>query len=216
MNDMALWLMSAMVGWVPPRTVDAVRYASIADDIIEVAAEAPVFPGEDGIARTALLMAAIASYESSYRADVDSFQVRGDHGRSHGLMQVQLRTGEKCPDRTTCLRLGRERIRESLDACRALPFAERLSVYASGRCMTSAASRRRMGRAVNYWTKAPYKADEQGDDAADAPDVTEASDDGVEEAAMGAMGKESPLTSKQATVTLAGPGGGLPVLFENP
>jgi hypothetical protein len=76
-----------------------------------------------------------------------------------------------------------------------------------------------MGRAVNYWTKAPYKADEEGGDAADAPDMTEASDDGVEEAAMGGMGgmgKESPLTNTPSTVTLADPGGSLPVDFENP
>jgi len=156
MHELTAWVVSAMVSWVPPRAADEARYVSIAEDIAAVAWEAPVFPTDDGVAKTALLMAAIASYESFYRADVDDFRVKGDHGRSLGLMQVQLRDGESCPDRLSCLRLGRERVRESLEACRSLPFNERLSVYTTGRCISNPSSRWRVLRAMNFWKKEPF------------------------------------------------------------
>lgn len=156
MHELTAWLVSAMVTWVPPGSADTVRYEAIAEDIANVAAEAPVFPSTDGTARTALLMAAIASYESTFRADIDGFKVKGDHGRSKGLMQVWLRPGEACDDRLACLRVGRERIRESLTACAALPFNERLGVYTMGKCGANPASRYRIGRAMAFWKKSPF------------------------------------------------------------
>jgi hypothetical protein len=156
MHELTAWLVSAMVTWVPPRPTDTVRYEAIAEDIANVAVEAPVFPSSDGAARTALLMAAIASFESTYRADIDAFKVKGDHGKSVGLMQVWLRPGEACADRLECLRIGRERIRESFTACRALPFPERLGIYTMGKCGTNAASRYRIGRAQAFWKKSPF------------------------------------------------------------
>lgn len=158
MQELAAWILSAMVTWVPPRARDVPRYESIAEDLATVALEAPVFPSKEGPARTALLMAAIASYESNYRADIDAFSVKGDHGHSHGLMQVWLRPGEECGDRLSCLRIGRDRIKESLDACRAFPFAERLGVYTMGKCGANPASRWRIGRAMGFWKKHPFEA----------------------------------------------------------
>ena len=91
------WLVGAMIAWVPPlHDADRVRYESIARDMVAVAyddQEAPLFAGADGRAKTALLMASIASFESQYRADVDDGRVTGDHGRSFCLMLVQVGGG---------------------------------------------------------------------------------------------------------------------------
>src|SRR4051794_30812822 len=96
---LAAYLVSAMTTWTPPQhhpegaTAAAKRYESIALDIATVVSdekEAPVFAGEHGRTQTALLLAAIASFESAYRADVDNGRVRGDGGVSWCVMQVQV------------------------------------------------------------------------------------------------------------------------------
>lgn len=146
----ALEVLHAMIFWQPPlRQADADRYSDIASDIATVAAEEPIFVGRDGARRTAILMASVASLESYYRADVDDFRVRGDHGRSWGLMQVQPRVGERCTDRVTCLRIGRERIRESMGYCRRT--GDPLALYVSGpRCLSTWGSRERWRRAMAW------------------------------------------------------------------
>ncbi len=135
-------------------------------------------------AKTALLMLAISSYESGgFRPDVDSIEATGDchevvvlpNGlrpvgpaiegatkrtvcRSRCLAQIQLRAGESMKDRRDCFRLELARIRESYASC-ALPLIEGLAVYASGRCdRGTKASRRRVARAVEWWTAAPFLA----------------------------------------------------------
>lgn len=134
MLEIVICVLVAMRSWVPPAAPrDDVRYVAIARDIAEVAREAPVFDGPSGDLETAVLMAAIASIESSYRDDVDRLEARGRLGEV-GIMQVLLRRGERCWDRRTCLEIGRERVRESLAACRRLAERERLAVYASGSC----------------------------------------------------------------------------------
>lgn len=95
-----------------------------------------MFAGELGARKTAILMASVISLESSCRADVASGVVRGDHGRAIGPMQVQLRPWERgqCDTRKDCLRVGRERLRESLFHCRGNKKDERLALYMSGSC----------------------------------------------------------------------------------
>lgn len=154
---LAIYIYLAMATFVPPTHLDVKRYEAIASDTALVALEAPVFGGVDGGARTALLMASIQSFESFYRADVDDFTKLGDHGRSRGLMQVQLEGNERCDTRLECLRIGRERIRRSLEACRARGLDSRLALYASGSCSRGGeASRHRMKRAIRYWASMPF------------------------------------------------------------
>jgi hypothetical protein len=146
---LAVEVWSAMATWVAPGSAkDAERYMEIAEDIATVAQESPVFAGDDG-RQTAIMMASIASLESFYRADVDEFAVRGDNGRSWGLMQVQPRRGEACDDRIACLRLGRDRIKESMGSCRRT--ADPLALYISGpRCLSTWGSRERWRRAASW------------------------------------------------------------------
>ena len=180
------WLVSAMLSWSPwhaGETRDATRqrYEEIAYDAAAVALEdsspepwATMMPGAGPQAgKTALLMLAIASYESGgFRADVDSEVPTGDCRelvsfdgtrvrsgcRSRCLAQIQLRAGENMLTRWDCFRLELARIRESYASC-SLPLVEGLAVYASGRCdRGTAASSRRVARAVEWWSEAPLMA----------------------------------------------------------
>lgn len=155
---LAIYIYMAMATWVAPAPKDVPRYESMASDFAVVATEAPVMPGKDGAARTALLMASIGSFESFFRADVDDFTKLGDGGHSKGILQVWLRRGEACTTRVECLRIGRERIRESLTACHGRPVADLLAEYASGRCDAGLKeSRHRMNRATSYWKASPFQ-----------------------------------------------------------
>jgi hypothetical protein len=163
------WLVGAMLAWVPPqRDVDRTRYESIAQDFVSVAYdehEQPAFVGDGGRAKTALLMAAIASFESGYRADVDDGRTTGDHGRSYCLMQVQVvgKTSEGwtgrdlVTDRTKCFRAALKRIRISFDWCKDHALEDRLAGYTSGTCSDGEhLSRDRVWRAKAYWARTPF------------------------------------------------------------
>ena len=200
------YLSAAMISWSPwhqheTRPDTRARYESIAYDAATVALEDA---GRDApwaklvvsrgaftdvpVAKTALLMLAISSYESGgFRPDVDSIEATGDchevvalpNGlrpvglatentvkrmvcRSRCLAQIQLRAGEVLRDRRDCFRLELARIRESYASC-ALPLIEGLAVYASGRCdRGTAASRKRVARAVEWWAVAPFLAPVDG------------------------------------------------------
>jgi hypothetical protein len=164
------WLVGAMIAWVPPlHDTDRVRYESIARDMVAVAyddQEAPLFTGADGRAKTALLMASIASFESQYRADVDDGRVTGDHGRSFCLMQVQVGGGKTAEgwtgqdltqDRKKCLRAALKRMRISFDWCKDHALEDRLAGYTSGQCRDGEQlSRNRFWRARAYWSRSPF------------------------------------------------------------
>ncbi len=171
---LAAWLLSAMVAWVPPsqqwregefHATD--RYASIAQDIARVALdpeEPPLFEGPQGRAQTALLMASIASFESFFRADVDKGIVKGDHGRSWCLLQVQVhnKTAEQWTgpdlinDRTKCLRAGLHLMRNSFVWCRGLKLIDRLAGYTRGHCIEEPYAEQRMRRALDWWKHHPF------------------------------------------------------------
>ncbi len=175
MPDLVTYLMSAMAAWVPlhahaePGDETRARYEAIARDALAVAtdeAEAPIFPGPQGRAQTALLMLAVASLESAYRKAVDDGTRLGDHGRSYCLMQIRVGDGvtregwsghDLVGDRTRCFRAGLHVLRGSFNACRKLPLTDRMSAYATGRCIEGLeSSRRRVGRALAWWdTHAP-------------------------------------------------------------
>lgn len=95
----ATWLLSAWSAWVPA-TDDARPFREgMARDILAVAydpAEPPLFPGPQGRARTALVMARVAALESQLRPDVDVGHCRPtecDHGTAFCPMQVRPAAG---------------------------------------------------------------------------------------------------------------------------
>jgi hypothetical protein len=175
MPDLATYLVTAMSAWVPlhahaeQQEDTRARYEAIARDAVEVAydeAEAPLFPGPQGRAETALFMLAIASFESGFRKSVDDGTRLGDHGRSYCLMQIRVGDGattegwtgsQLVTDRTLCFRAGLHILRGSFNACRKLPLEDRMSAYATGRCIEGEEkSRIRVGRALSWWdTHAP-------------------------------------------------------------
>lgn len=150
-----LWLVAAMLSWTIPAArhdIERERYEGIAKDAVAVAFDAeekPIYAGALARTKTALMLLAIASYESGFRRDVDDGTVRGDGGRSWCLMQVNLghnrvlltedgytysqdATGwsgkDLVEDRQRCFRVGLHLMRASHKAC------GNLSAYTSGRC----------------------------------------------------------------------------------
>lgn len=171
LERLATWLLGAMLTWSPPISktpTEQARYESIAKDLATVAldpSEKPAFEGSDGRAKTALLMAAIASFESGYRADVDDGRTRGDHGTSWCLMQVRVFgktregwTGEDLTrDRTKCFRVALRIIRESFAWCKDRPIEDRLAGYTVGSCKENEPlARNRFGRARSLWKERPF------------------------------------------------------------
>lgn len=172
-ESLAAWLFAAMVSWSPPAQhregarVASERYRSIAHDFAAVALdehEPVVFDGPQGRPQTALLLAAIAASESSYRADVDSGQVKGDHGKSWCILQVQVYgktaenwTGEEIvADRKKCIRVALHRMKESFLECKALPLVYRLAGYTAGTCFEDPKAEYRTRRALSWWKTHPF------------------------------------------------------------
>jgi len=108
LEQVIAWLMSLMVSVAPPgrklyipeaqETVEDAtsRYEDIAKDVAYVVwneQEKPIFPGSRGRERTAMVLLAVATFESAFRKDVD-FGVgklsKGDAGKSWCLNQINL------------------------------------------------------------------------------------------------------------------------------
>lgn len=122
MDSIVAWMVALIVSVAPgakaTRIVDAketkeetaVRYEEIARDLINVVydeKEQPLFRGPQGRAKTAVVLLAIARYESDYRRDVDfglGPKARGDGGKSWCLGQINL--GEPNKSGTTPRRIG--------------------------------------------------------------------------------------------------------------
>jgi hypothetical protein len=173
-ETLSAWLLTAMVAFSPPQAqregeaAALVRYGEMAQDFARVAldeTESSLFEGEIGRPETALLMAAVASYESGYRSDVDQGTVKGDHGKALCIMQVQVygKTAEGYSreevmnDRQKCLRTALHRMRQSFTACRGLKLVNRLAGYTVGHCVEEEKSEWRTLRALNYWKAHPYQ-----------------------------------------------------------
>jgi hypothetical protein len=173
MDSLVTYLVAAMTAWIPvkvqateaPEDATA-RYESIARDAAAVAfdpSEAPLFFGPDGRTQTALFMLSIASFESSYLRTVDQGAGRGDRGRSYCLMQIRVGEGttregwtgrQLVTDRKLCFRAALHILHGSFNVCRNLPEDDRMSAYATGRCIENAEiSRSRIGRARWWWTQ---------------------------------------------------------------
>lgn len=172
--DFSTWILALLLSLVKPgpavslltgaeNETDAARqarFAEISSDLSAVVqAEAPIFPGPQGRARTAALLLGIAAYESAFLLEVDKGLDREerakrgqeDHGRSWCLLQINLGKGrvmvgseemrswygkDLVQDRKKCFRVGLEMARRSVASC-ARVFADQrlwLNQYASGEC----------------------------------------------------------------------------------
>jgi len=142
LHGLAAYLLAAMSLWAPPSVHDytktpraetEARYESIASDLATVALdpdEVPLFAGgEIGRAQTALVMLAIASYESGqFRSDVDrQDKPTGDGG--HAWCIAQLHDEEPShyarglTDRVSCFRGMLRALRRQPTASPATPLA---------------------------------------------------------------------------------------------
>lgn len=173
MTPLAAYLYAAMTAWSPlaqhhyaeGEPVTVARYQDIAESIASVAldpAEPPVFAGDDGRARTAVLLAAIASLESGgFRSDVAwcSASGLGDHGHAAGLWQSHRSKSRACWSLQSAAHLALEQVRESFVACQALDPAVWLAAYASGSCSRGwVQARNRWDRAASWMAGHPWGA----------------------------------------------------------
>lgn len=124
-------LLALMLSLMPSRGADDIAFrtelaeavAAVTDDLQEQ-----------------FLLVGIPRWESSYRRDVAECRRKGPQGEITAW-QILPRSDEE--RRRLCVSLegdamvALERIRESLQACAALPPSERLAVYARGRCSSS-------------------------------------------------------------------------------
>lgn len=137
----------AFPGWAESPNDRAWRYASIASDIAEAATDAC---GERGpVCRrwAAATLIGIGWHESGWSADVDigpcyrgrdGKSPRCDGGNSRSAWQLRGSAEERAvwSDRKAAAREALRRAWRSLNACRALPVAWRLSAYSGGRCVS--------------------------------------------------------------------------------
>lgn len=140
-------VLKAMVAFYPmanhsfyePLATTQARYESIAEDISLGASIDPVFEGEEGGIKTALLLASIASFESGgYNASVDACKRSGDGGKAWTIFQLQTPYSPKaevCGSRKKAVEWAIKWIRISFHTCHSLPLESRLSAYTSGRCV---------------------------------------------------------------------------------
>ena len=107
-NPLASWLLDAELAWCPlsrhatrdKSEADTLsRYRDIAADVARVAGdpnEPPMYTGDGGRARTALVLLSLAFWESGFRGDVDSGTCKPpecDDGAATGLLQLHMGSG---------------------------------------------------------------------------------------------------------------------------
>jgi len=129
------WATNKMTKWVAPGTNNwskteetseqaTERFSSIARDAFDIAfdeAEPPLFPGKDGRVKTWATLLSVASFESSFRSDVETGEgkhAKGDNGHSWCLMQIKVGPAVK----------GKTKTRINLDT----PYARFTQVESEG------------------------------------------------------------------------------------
>ena len=100
-------------------------HAAVATDIAAVVLEEPpLFRDDEDRVKTASFLTAIAFRESSFKKDAV-----GDHGNARCLMQLWNAPVEVMTDARLCVRIGMQRLRESMRACGG---ENPLGTYAAG------------------------------------------------------------------------------------
>jgi hypothetical protein len=117
-------LAAALIALLVHVPLDAERLR-IAEEIDDVAAEAPLFAGLNGVARTAALLVAIAFRESGVRLGAI-----GDSGRSVCAFQILGGARALLTDARACVRAGHALLVQSVRLCPVHP----VSIYARGTC----------------------------------------------------------------------------------
>lgn len=164
--NLANYVLAAMLSWYPVATHDYThvsehdtleRYISIADDIVVTATETPLFAGDDGVLKTAMLSASVAGFESGgFRAEVDDCELAGDAGAAWSLWQLHRPKEVICGTRRNAARMALAMMADSLKWCASLPQMERLAIYTSGSCGRGRAeSRHRWERAARWLAAHP-------------------------------------------------------------
>jgi hypothetical protein len=160
---LASYLLSAMTNWVPKsqhayyekQEITDARYMDIATAIAEVSLDPdqdPLFGGDDGRIKTALVMASVASHESFFNDRVVHCLKAGDHGLAWGSWQTHSGKTRTCRDLKTAATIALGMMRHSIEHCKGRPLADRLSLYTNGQCIASYASQVRMNRAIKWYT----------------------------------------------------------------
>ena len=99
-------------------------------------------------------MAAIASYESSFKKDVDSCKESGDHGRAWGIWQTHSNKSKTCSDRKVAISIALNMIDRSFRFCKKQNLSDKLSIYTDGSCKDNwYRSRSRIDRALSWHKK---------------------------------------------------------------
>jgi hypothetical protein len=107
LKALTAYLVTAMMSWMPVRNhqfrerpeATAARYESIAADVAAIVldpSEPPIFQGDDGRVKTALLVSSVAFWESAFRVDVDSGTCKPpecDNGHAYSLWQLHPEDG---------------------------------------------------------------------------------------------------------------------------
>lgn len=122
---MTAWILAIMIAMQPTAPWRS-TYEATARAITDVVTEQePLFAGDLGRERTAVLLVSVAWFESTFKPGAV-----GDKGASHGLYQVQGHGDLTDPHDATRAALGM--MRASFRVCRERPIVEALGWYAAG------------------------------------------------------------------------------------
>lgn len=167
------YILAAMISWVPlnqhnhleEEEVTSQRYHDIAETIAEVSLDPtlePLFEGEDGRVKTALLLASVASSESNFQNDVDTCHRGGDLGLAWGLWQTHAPKILVCSDRKVAVKIALEMMRYSFQHCHHLALDDRMSIYTDGKCHKNwRRSKFKVNRAISYINSNSFQYDIQ-------------------------------------------------------
>jgi len=194
---LAAWILATMESLAPssrtpfrdiPETSEhrRARYEDTALAYAEAIAAVPDagFPfrtrkGGRGELTLAAWVVGVALHESGFLYSVDSGARVGDGGRAWCTMQINLARGkttaegwtgkELVADRRKCALSGVAILARHLAACSNLPFADRTSGYASGRCQVGLPAPRRQAHIVAKIFKLPRPKGPAATPATEAP-----------------------------------------------
>ena len=163
---MSAWILLLMIG-LQPSAPWADTYATTANAIAKAAEAEPLFAGEDGPARTAALLVAVAKFESNFKPGA-----LGDKSTSVGLWQINqsnfaglgITKAELLADRDLEVRAALSMMRASFKVCAARKAEDWLGHFASGGATCTnvgglIASRHRVGLAIRLFRDHPPTRD---------------------------------------------------------
>lgn len=176
MTTLTAWILNLILT-LQPSAPWSETYGRTAEAIARVSEASPVFAGEDGPARTAAMLVALAWFESSFRPDAAGdcdrkqpngmcapggrprsfclFQIGESNFAALGVTREQVQT-----DVDVCADAAIRMVRISFQVCRARPLEDRLGHYASGgsSCDGVAASRNRIRKGMWLFRSTPPPA----------------------------------------------------------